>query len=123
MTGKLQDLDTITIEDVNAALLRNDPEELRFVSLTLALSDLDLNLTQAVCIRLCSSEDTAVLANALVSFGHLARRFRSLDEQAVRPIIEAALRHPDETVRANAGSAADEIYQFLHWNIAGHVYG
>jgi hypothetical protein len=123
MTGKFQDLDTLTVKDVNAALLRNDPEELRFVSITLALSDLDFNLTQAVCIRLCASRDAAVLANALASLGHLARRFHVLDEQAVRPIIEAALKHDDQSVRASAGSAADEIHQFLHWNIAGHVYG
>ena len=76
MTEKFQDLHVITVKDVNAALLRNDHEELRIVSVTLALSDLDFNFIQAVCIRLCSNRDAAVLANALASLGHLARRFR-----------------------------------------------
>jgi hypothetical protein len=64
-----------------------------------------------------------VRGNALASLGHLARRFRSLDEQAVKPVIEAALGDTDEYVRVHAQSAADEIHQFLHWNIQGHKYG
>jgi len=123
MIDKLQDLNIITEKDVNAALLRNNPEELQFVSLTLALSDLGFNFTQAVCIRLCSSDHSKVRGNALVSLGHLARRVRHLEERAVRPIIEAALRDADEYVRISAKSAADEIYQFLHWQISGHQYG
>lgn len=42
MIKKFQDLDTITAKDVNAALLREDPAELELVSVTMALSDLDL---------------------------------------------------------------------------------
>jgi hypothetical protein len=123
MRYKLQDLNYITEKDVNAALLRNDPEELKLASLTLALSDLDFNFTQAVCIRLCYSEDGKVRGNALISLGHLARRYRLLDEQAVKPIIEAALQDADGHVRMSAKSAADEIHQFLHWQISGHHYG
>lgn len=123
MTQKFQDLITITERDVNAALLRNDPEELQFVSLTLALSDLDYNFTQSVCIRLCASEQSKVRGNALVSLGHLARRFRMLNELTVKPVIESALRDKDEYVRVSAKSAADEIHQFQHWQITGHHYG
>ena len=123
MTDKFQDLNTITENDVNAALLRNDPEELQFVSLTLALSDLDFHFTQDVCIRLCSSIHSQVRSNALVSLGHLARRFRVLDEPTVKPFIESALQDADEYVRISAKSAADEIHQFLHWQILGHQYG
>ena len=123
MRDRLQDLDIITEKDVNAALLRNDPEELKLASLTLALSDLDFNFTQTVCIRLCSSENGRVRGNALVSLGHLARRFRHLEEQAVKPIVEAGLQAADGYVRMSAKSAADEIHQFLHWQISGHQYG
>jgi hypothetical protein len=123
MMDKLQDLNSITEKDVNAALYRNDPEELQIASLTLALSDLDFNFTQTVCIRLCSSENSKVRGNALVSLGHLARRFRQLEEQAVKPIIEAALQDTDGYVRMSAKSAADEIHQFLHWQMSGHQYG
>ncbi len=123
MIDKLQDLNSITEKDVNAALSRNDPGELQLASITLALSDLDFNFTQAVCIRLCSSRNGRVRGNALVSLGHLARRFRHLEEQAVKPIIEAALQDADGYVRISAKSASDEIHQFLHWQISGHRYG
>jgi hypothetical protein len=123
MTDKLQDLNSITEKDVNAALLRDDHEELEFVSLTLALSDLDFNFTQSICLRLGSSKNSGVRGNALISLGHLARRFRHLEEQSVKPIIEAGLRDANEYVRMSAKSAADEIYQFLHWQISGHQYG
>ena len=123
MANKFQDLQTVTAKDVHHALQRNDPEELQFVSLTLALSDLDSSLSQAVCIQLCSSTDSRVRGNALVSLGHLARRFRTLDAAGVLPVIETALEDPDESVRASAKSAADEIHQFLHWDIKGHRYG
>ena len=122
MIKKFQDLDTITVKDVNAALLREDPAELELVSVTMALSDLDFNFTQSVCLRLSSSHYSKIRGNALVSLGHLARRYRMLDEQAVKPIIESTLLDSDEYVRASAESAADEIHQFLHWNIQGHVY-
>jgi len=123
MMKKFQDLDVITAKDVDLALLRNDPEELALVSVTVALSDLDFNFIQAICLRLCSRSKSTVRGNALASLGHLARRFRQLDERAVKPIIESSLRDPDEYIRVCAKSAADEICQFLHWRIEGHVYG
>lgn len=123
MKKKLQDQDAITVKEVTKALQRNDSEELRLVAITLALSDLDFNFTQSVCIRLCSSENDQVRGNALVSLGHLARRYRTLDEQSIRPIIERGLLDASEYVRECARSAADEIHQFLHWTIEGHVYG
>ncbi len=123
MIRKLQDLKIITPKEVNLALLRNDPEELQLVSVTLALSDLDFNFTQSVCVQLCSNTNSRVQGNALVSLGHLARRFRQLDEQIIKPLIESLLQNPDEFVRTCAKSAADEIHQFLHWQIEGHTYG
>jgi hypothetical protein len=123
MIRKFQDLENITPKEVNLALLRNDPDELQLVSVTLALSDLDFNFTQSVCAQLCSNGDSKVQGNALVSLGHLARRFRHLDEQTIKPLIEASLLNTDAFVRGCAKSAADEIHQFLHWQIAGHTYG
>jgi hypothetical protein len=123
MIIKFQDLEVITPKEVDLALLRNDPEELQLVSVTLALSDLDFEFTQSVCIQLCSNTSSKVQGNALISLGHLARRFRHLDEQTVKPLVESLLQNSDEFVRGCAKSAADEIHQFLHWRIAGHIYG
>lgn len=123
MTDKFQDLDNISRDDVNAALFRNDPAELQFVPITLALTYTDNTFAQEVCIQLSTHNDRMVRGNAVTSLGYLARRFRTLDEQLVKPVIEAALLDRDDTIRELAGSAADEIHQFLHWEIAGHVYG
>ncbi len=123
MTVRFQDLASFTINDVNAAITRNDPDELQFVSITIALSSSESALAQEVCLKLSTHEHHKVRGNAVMSLGHLARRFRSLDEYKVRPILESALHDQDEYVKMLAKSAADEIQQFLHWKIAGHVYG
>ncbi len=123
MPVKFQDLDYFNENDIEAAFRRNDPDELRLVSITVALSASDLSTAEPVCTRLCSHSDKRVRGNALVSLGHLARRFRSLDQASVKPLIEGGLRDSDADVRAKAKSAADEIHQFLHWTIAGHAYG
>ncbi len=120
---RFQDLEHFTESDVKAALKRNDVDELQFVSLTIALASSDRTSAQDTCLILSSHSDNKVRGNAVMSLGHLARRFRQLDEAAVKPVIEAALQDADDSVRSHAKSAADEIYQFLGWKIAGHVYG
>jgi len=119
---KFQDLDHFTTGDLSAAMERNDPIELQMVSVTVALSCEDRLIAQEICLRLSGHSHEKVRGNAIMSLGHLARRFRNLDEQTVKPIIESALQDADEYVRVHAKSAADEIHQFLGWSIAGHVY-
>lgn len=122
-TMKFQDLDQFTTNDVEAAINRNDPEELPLIPVTLALVSSDHAFAQDVCLRLAGHENSIVRGNAIISLGHLARRFRALNEPAVKPVIESALADSNETIRLLAKSAADEIHQFLGWDIAGHVYG
>ncbi len=122
VTIKFQDLEQITTDDIVAALKRQDPQELSLVSITVALLSQDRLVAQDVCINLCDpAYDNNVRGNAVMSLGHLARRFRSLDEKTVKPIIESALRDEDAYVRIHAKAAADEIHQFLGWHFAGHV--
>jgi HEAT repeat protein len=120
---RLQDLEHFTAADIDAAIKRNDLDELLLVSVTVALVHPDQLAAQDVCLRLSLHAHNKVRGNAVMSFGHLARRFRALDEQTVKPIIEAALNDEDDYVRTHAKSAADEIHQFLGWNIAGHEFG
>lgn len=120
---KFQDLDQFTTDDVEAAINRNDPEELPFVPLTIALVSSDHAFAENVCLRLAVHGNSKVRGNAIISLGHLARRFRMLNERTVKPVIESALADSNETIRLLAKSAADEIHQFLGWDIAGHVYG
>ncbi len=120
---KFQDLERFTNDDVEAAIIRNDPVELQLVCVTVALVSSDPLFAQDVCIRLSRHDNNKVRGNAVISLGHIARRFRRLNEQVVKPIIESALNDDDDDVRILAKSAADEIHQFLGWHIAGHVYG
>jgi HEAT repeat protein len=123
MALRFQDLESFTAADVEAALQRNDPSELALVPITAALLARDVALAMDVCCRLARDPAPPVRGSAVVSLGHLARRFGMLDEHRVRPLLEEALRDPDEGVRSLAKSAADEVHQFLHWTIAGHTYG
>lgn len=123
MVVKFQDLEHFSIDDVEAAILRDAPDELSLVPIILALASKDPVLVMTVCTRLASHPDPKVRGNAILSLGHLARRFRALDEVLVKPLIERALLDLDEQVRVQAKTAADEIHQFLHWTINGHVYG
>ncbi len=123
MSKMFQDLEQFSKDDVTEAIERNDPDELQLVSITLALSCQDQRLDEETCIMLTAHAHSKVRAHAVMSLGYLARRFRRLDEHRVKPIIEAALVDSDEYIRAHAKAAADEICQFLHWDIRGHVYG
>jgi len=122
MNKRFQDLDTITENDIQAVFQRNDSAELVLVSVSIALISPDLDIAQDACIRLCSHSSPLVKGNALVSLGHLARRFRQLDELRVKPIIEEALEDTNEYICSSAQSAADEIHQFLGWTFKGHEY-
>ena len=110
---KFQDLDSFTVHDVEDALRRNADDELALVPLTIALAATDPVYPQQVCLMLAADPRAMVRGNALASLGHLARRFRSLDELPVKRVIEAGLLDNDEYVRLSAKSAADEMHQFL----------
>jgi hypothetical protein len=123
MPQRFQDRTTFTERDVTEALRRNDPDELRLVPITVALLSMDPSLAARSCLRFVQHNDPLVRGNALLALGHVARRFRTLDEAAVKPLLEAALHDQEGAVRECAQSASDEIHQFLHWTIAGHRYG
>ena len=123
MTRRFQDLVEVTDSDIQMALQRSDPGELALVSITVALLSDDPAGAQDLCLLLGANDDPRVRAHAIMCLGHLARRFRKLDQQRVRPLIETSLREDDAYVRDLAHSAADEIHQFLGWDFSGHVYG
>jgi hypothetical protein len=103
-------------EEVEAGLLWDDPEELLRAVLAVALHSEDDAWASSVCLRLASHRHFNVRGNAILGFGHLARRYRHLDP-AAREIIEAGLRDPDPCVRGQSDDAADDAQQFLGWKI------
>ncbi len=101
---------------VEAVLARGLAEELLHVPIVVSLDPPDCAWSFAICLRLAAHDDDRVRANALLSFGHLARTCGALD-QAARPLIEAALSDANEDVRFRANDAAHDINHFLGWGL------
>ncbi len=119
MTNTYEPIPEYPRDEVEQALARNDPEELLRVVIGVALYEEDLGYSQQLCIRLSSHEHFNVRGNAVLGFGHLARRFRTLNKTLVKPIIERSLRDPSDYVRGQAVDAADDVAHFLKWKIEG----
>lgn len=57
--------------------------------------------------------------HALLSFGHLARRFGEMPSDPVYGLVVQGLNDPDSFVRGQADAAADDLSQFLGWHMDG----
>jgi hypothetical protein len=99
-----------------AAIARDEPEELRDVALAIALEATSREWAQSCCMQLARHRDAEVRGNAILGFGHLARRFGQLDPQRVRRIVSIALVDPSPGVREKARSAVLDLRTFLRWD-------
>jgi hypothetical protein len=106
--------------DMEAAIERNQPDELLYVPICVSMDPPDCVWAQDVCVRLSSHAHFNVRGNAILGFGHLARTCKALDERQVKPLIEAALHDGDEYVRGHADSAASDVVQYLGWQVDGY---
>lgn len=109
-------IDRMSCAELEAALERDDPEELLRAVLAVALHSEDGEWATSVCMRLASHRHVSVRGNAILGLGHLARRCGRLDA-AARDIIETGLRDADPYIRGQAEAAADDVQHFLHWKI------
>ena len=105
-------------QDIEAVIERNDPDELLYAPIVVAMDPPESAWVESVCVRLSSHVNQQVRANAVLGFGHLARTCRCLDKTTVLPIIVTALSDPDDSVRGQARCAADDIRQFLGWDVS-----
>ncbi len=101
-----------------AALERDDPVELQQLVIELALEADDREWAEVCCVRLARHRNANVRGNALLGFGHLARRFGQLDRRRVQRLIEIGLHAHNEYVRTQAESAADDVETFLAWSVS-----
>lgn len=106
-------VEPLTHEEAEAALARNDPEELLNVVLGVALHDPDGAWAEEYCLRLVDHAHFSVRGNAVLALGHIARLHRRLDMEQVQPVLSAALADPHEYVRGQASSAIDDVEHFL----------
>ncbi|KAB2909368.1 MAG: hypothetical protein F9K40_03865 [Kofleriaceae bacterium] len=96
----------------------NARSELHRAIISLALTDADRAYVESACIDLSQHRDEFVRGNAILAFGHLARRFGELSRGCAQ-LIERGLTDPSAHVRAQAWAAADDVQFFLKWSIAG----
>ena len=110
---KYESPNAATLADVEALAERGHNDTLSAAIIGLALNDSDRNGVAALCRRLATHADEAVRGNAILGFGHLARRFRSLDDaDAIAEIIRAGLADSSAWVRGQADAAADDFEQY-----------
>ena len=101
--------------EIEKALADNNPDELLYVVLSVALYSDDFEYAENFCIQLSNHEHFNVCRNAIQGFGHIARIHGKLNENKVKPIIEKALKNKNKTVRGNANDAKDDTEIFLKW--------
>lgn len=104
-------------DNVEEILSRSDLAALRSFALSVSLHSENPEQAEGICLRLAKHADAVTRGNAILGLGHLARLHRGLTGPAVRFAVEAALTDPDDWVRGQATSAADDLEQFLGWKI------
>ena len=111
---KYEATDALSRDAAEALAVAGDVPGLSTALIALSLADPDLAWTTAFLLRFTTHASPNVRGNALLGFGHLARRFRSLPGPAlVRAAIAAGLADADAFVRGQAESASDDLASFL----------
>jgi len=107
------DLPQVTASAATDLLESGAPEAAAAV-VAVALHSSDQASIENLLVRAAGSASALIRGNALLGFGHVARRFGSLS-RAAEPLICAGLVDPDPYVRGHANSAADDVAHFLGW--------
>jgi hypothetical protein len=98
-----------------AGIARDNPVELRDLVLEIALEGASREWAQSCCVQLARHHDADVRGNAILGFGHLARRFGHLDPGRVQRLVSVALFDPSPIVREKTRSAVLDLRTFLGW--------
>lgn len=113
---KYQGITPRSKEETELAISRNMIEELQPLPISIGLYIDDLVWAQAICAKLAQHSDAITRGNALLAFGHLARRFGALDESLVRPIISGAHSDSSPFVQGQLDACKDDLQLFLGWS-------
>jgi hypothetical protein len=109
------DTDELLRRRFDGAVERDDPGELQRIVIEVALESEDREWAECSCAQLARHRNAQVRGNALLSFGHLARRFGVLDRRRVQRLVETGLFAHHEYVRRQAESAAEDLETLLAW--------
>jgi hypothetical protein len=114
--GKYREVPPWDREAVRQALHDDDPQHLLHAVLAVSLHDPDRCYAQDLCVELSAHSHFHVRGNAILGFGHIARRFGYLDREIVQPIIQASLLDEVEYVRGQAIATMDDTTFLLGWD-------
>ncbi len=98
---------------INAAIRKNDIDQLRYAALSAALESGNGPWAEEITYRLIDHTDSIVRGNACLSLGHIARVFGALDRKRAIETLKKALSDDDDFVRRHAQDAIDEVKWFL----------
>ena len=115
MKPKYEKIERQSETEIEAAILRDDSDELVYAVLSAALYAYDAGWAENICARLAAHENENVRGNAILGFGHIARIHGQLTEAKVKPLIESAFEDESAFVRDHADSVKDDTKMFLHW--------
>ena len=105
-------------EVIEKMVAEGSGDDLAVVPVTVSMYEDDYEWALSICTSLSSHSDPIVRGNAILGFGHLARRFRKMSERVV-PILLPALSDSDRHVSGHAYSACGDISFFTDWGIEG----
>lgn len=114
---KYETIEQLSKDEIESAILRDNPEELLYAVISAALYADDADWAESVCLRLASHQHFNVRGNAILGFGHIARIHEKLNKTQVKPIIEAALKDENDYVKGQADGAAEDVEWYLKWKI------
>lgn len=114
-----KDVADVSRKELDIAIRQNNVDVRIRSVISIALYHEDAEWVTDVCKHISRHTDSTVRGNAILGFGHLARRFGSLDEATVKPIIEQGLSEIDTYVSGQAWAAASDVTHFLRWKVSG----
>jgi hypothetical protein len=108
-----QEPQPISRDEACSALATNKPEVICSMLVSLALHDSDWRWVQDKCLEFARHPDARVRQVAATCIGHVARIHRTLDLDAVTPVLHQLLSDTEGYVKGCAEDAMDDIQVFM----------
>lgn len=106
--------------DVESAIAADNVTGLIQMVISVSMYSDDSLWAESVCLRLAKHADWNLRGNAILGFGHIARAHENIASTEVKLLVERALLDEEEYVRGQANAAADDLEQFLGWELEGN---
>jgi len=110
-------IEAVSIEEAEAAAVRNKPDELLLVAIGVGLYSDDLAWAEQFCVRLAAHQHFNVRGNAILALGHLSRRFRTLKQASSLEAIRGGLSDSNDYIRGQSEAAADDVEWFAKLSV------